>query len=36
VQDDRDDNEAVILDGGIYGRSTEAQAVGTGDEPACG
>jgi hypothetical protein len=36
VQDDRDDNEAVILDGGIYGRSAEAQAVGAGDEPACG
>jgi hypothetical protein len=28
VQDDRDDNEAVILDGGICGRA--------GDEPACG
>ncbi|KAL2267905.1 hypothetical protein VTJ83DRAFT_5182 [Remersonia thermophila] len=28
VQDDRNDNEAVILDGGIYG--------GAGDEPACG
>jgi hypothetical protein len=36
VQDDRDDNEAVILDGGVYGRNTEAQAAGAGDEPACG
>jgi hypothetical protein len=37
VQDDLDDNEAVILDGGVYGRTGEAQAGGgTGDEPACG
>lgn len=37
VQDDRDDNEAIILDGGLYGRTTEAHAGGaTGDEPACG
>ncbi|KAK3290524.1 uncharacterized protein B0H64DRAFT_350528 [Chaetomium fimeti] len=35
VQDDRDDNEAVILDGGVYGRNTEVQG-GAGDEPACG
>ncbi|KAK4139214.1 uncharacterized protein C8A04DRAFT_16068 [Dichotomopilus funicola] len=35
VQDDRDDNEAVILDGGVYGRGTEG-VVGAGDEPACG
>ncbi|EAQ88538.1 hypothetical protein CHGG_05157 [Chaetomium globosum CBS 148.51] len=35
VQDDRDDNEAVILDGGVYGKSTELQ-TGAGDEPACG
>ncbi|KHE79881.1 hypothetical protein GE21DRAFT_1337754 [Neurospora crassa] len=37
VQDDRDDNEAVILDGGIYGRSQEVamDAMGGGDdEPA--
>ncbi|KAK4118885.1 zf-C2HC5-domain-containing protein [Parathielavia appendiculata] len=37
VQDDLDDNEAVILDGGMYGRTTEAQTAGLGgDEPECG
>ncbi|AEO67306.1 e56f0870-dfc7-4306-999f-593f7f8c3289 [Thermothielavioides terrestris] len=36
VQDDLDDNEAVILDGGIYGKGTEAPAATAGDEPACG
>ncbi|KAL2127624.1 hypothetical protein VTI74DRAFT_10389 [Chaetomium olivicolor] len=37
VQDDLDDNEGVILDGGIYGRGTEAAAASAaGDEPACG
>lgn len=36
VQDDRDDNEAVILDGGIYGGNTQVEAARTGDEPACG
>ncbi|KAL2193913.1 hypothetical protein P885DRAFT_44108 [Corynascus similis CBS 632.67] len=36
VQDDQDDNEAVILDGGLYGRSADAQARATSDEPACG
>jgi hypothetical protein len=36
VQDDRDDNEAVILDGGVYGRSTEVQSGAAGDEPARG
>lgn len=40
VQDDRDDNEAVILDGGIYGGSSKdvrTDAMGGGDdEPACG
>jgi hypothetical protein len=37
VQDDLDDNEAVILDGGVYGRTAEAQAgEAAGDEPACG
>jgi hypothetical protein len=30
VQDDRDNNEEVILDGGIYGRG------GAGEEPECG
>jgi hypothetical protein len=30
VQDDLDDNEGVILDGGVYGHGT------TGDEPDCG
>lgn len=41
VQDDRDDNEAVILDGGIYGggrsQDVKTDAMGGGDdEPACG
>ncbi|KAK3306344.1 uncharacterized protein B0T15DRAFT_527006 [Chaetomium strumarium] len=36
VQDDLDDNEAVILDGGVYGRSTETQAGTASDEPGCG
>ncbi|KAK4096187.1 zf-C2HC5-domain-containing protein [Parathielavia hyrcaniae] len=37
VQDDLEDNEVVILDGGVYGRSTDAQTAGSvGDEPACG
>ncbi|KAI1340325.1 putative zinc finger motif, C2HC5-type-domain-containing protein [Xylariaceae sp. FL0016] len=33
VQDDLDNNEAVILDGGAYGRRNEAQNP---DEPECG
>lgn len=33
VQDDLDDNEHVILDGGVYGHSG---GQGNGDEPACG
>ncbi|KAK0621814.1 hypothetical protein B0T17DRAFT_591616 [Bombardia bombarda] len=38
VQDDLNDNEAVILDGGVYGGSGggEGKMVGGGDEPACG
>lgn len=40
VQDDRDDNEAVILDGGIYGGSSQEVKTDTmcggDDEPACG
>ncbi|KAI1079242.1 zf-C2HC5-domain-containing protein [Whalleya microplaca] len=38
VQDDSNDNEAVILDGGVYGgRSLTRQATNsTVDEPACG
>ncbi|KAK4234643.1 hypothetical protein C8A03DRAFT_47078 [Achaetomium macrosporum] len=36
VQDDLDDNEAIILDGGVYGRSTETQAGAASDEPGCG
>lgn len=38
VQDDLDDNEAVILDGGVYGgqQGADAGAVGAGDEPDCG
>lgn len=38
VQDDLDDNEAVILDGGVYG-GQQGQGTGTGsagDEPDCG
>ncbi|RDW80513.1 hypothetical protein BP5796_05211 [Coleophoma crateriformis] len=34
VQDDMDDNEAVILDGGVYGSGMNNGAFG--DEPACG
>lgn len=34
VQDDLDDNEAVILDGGVYGAATDRQEAGGGDEPA--
>ena len=34
VQDDLDNNEAVILDGGVYGGVTMDK--GAGDEPACG
>jgi hypothetical protein len=36
VQDDLDDNEAVILDGGVYGAQADPQTAGGGDEPACG
>ena len=37
VQDDLDDNAAVILDGGLYGQATSSDAVAAeGDEPACG
>ncbi|KAK3898825.1 hypothetical protein C8A05DRAFT_37572 [Staphylotrichum tortipilum] len=38
VQDDRDDNEGVILDGGVYGRGIAGVEAGgaAGDEPACG
>ncbi|KAK7721246.1 hypothetical protein SLS64_001542 [Diaporthe eres] len=36
VQDDLDDNEAIILDGGVYGGQQGASTGGTGDEPACG
>ena len=35
VQDDYDDNEEVILDGGIYGGKTSSGAL-DGDEPDCG
>ncbi|KAK3688687.1 hypothetical protein B0T22DRAFT_426617 [Podospora appendiculata] len=34
VQDNLDDNQAVILDGGVYGGGVDAK--GGGDEPACG
>ncbi|KAG0653096.1 Activating signal cointegrator 1 [Hyphodiscus hymeniophilus] len=34
VQDDFEDNEAVILDGGVYGGKTADSSAG--DEPACG
>ena len=38
VQDDLEDNEAVILDGGVYGNGlrTREPASFTGDEPGCG
>lgn len=36
VQDDLDDNEAVILDGGVYGGKEVAATNSTGDEPGCG
>ena len=36
VQDDMDNNEAVILDGGVYGGNSEVKAGTAGDEPACG
>ena len=38
VQDDLDDNEAVILDGGVYGNGLPTQDTtgSTGDEPGCG
>lgn len=36
VQDDLDDNEAVILDGGVYGGKDVAATGSTGDEPGCG
>ncbi|KUI68378.1 hypothetical protein VM1G_04361 [Cytospora mali] len=37
VQDDMADNEAVILDGGVYGGNESSAPTGSGgDEPACG
>ncbi|KAK2614205.1 hypothetical protein N8I77_001051 [Diaporthe amygdali] len=36
VQDDLEDNEAVILDGGVYGGQHGASTGRTGDEPDCG
>jgi hypothetical protein len=36
VQDDMDNNEGVILDGGLYGQNPGVQAGGAGDEPECG
>lgn len=36
VQDDFDDNEAVILDGGVYGGKDVAATGSTGDGPGCG
>ncbi|KAH8196813.1 hypothetical protein TruAng_009016 [Truncatella angustata] len=36
VQDDLDNNESVILDGGAYGGSGATERATTGDEPACG
>ncbi|KAF3767119.1 hypothetical protein M406DRAFT_288095 [Cryphonectria parasitica EP155] len=36
VQDDLNDNEAVILDGGIYGGKDVANTSSSGDEPARG
>jgi hypothetical protein len=34
VQDDLDDNEAVILDGGVYGAAADFQEAGGREEPA--
>ncbi|KAI2464251.1 zf-C2HC5-domain-containing protein [Annulohypoxylon bovei var. microspora] len=37
VQDDQDNNEAVILDGGAYGGKSSQEAITTAvDEPTCG
>ncbi|ROW13980.1 hypothetical protein VPNG_04095 [Cytospora leucostoma] len=36
VQDDMADNEAVILDGGVYGSQENAPTGSGGDEPGCG
>ncbi|ETS83427.1 hypothetical protein PFICI_05303 [Pestalotiopsis fici W106-1] len=36
VQDDLDNNEGVILDGGAYGGPSANEQATTGDEPACG
>ncbi|PKS06012.1 hypothetical protein jhhlp_007846 [Lomentospora prolificans] len=36
VQDDMDNNEGIILDGGVYGHSSSDAVVAEGDEPACG
>ncbi|KAL1910039.1 hypothetical protein Sste5344_004228 [Sporothrix stenoceras] len=36
VQDDLDNNEAVILDGGIYGAGVPKSTLPAGDEPECG
>lgn len=36
VQDDDDDNEKVILDGGVYGQHTGPTTPHDADEPACG
>ncbi|POS74863.1 hypothetical protein DHEL01_v206739 [Diaporthe helianthi] len=36
VQDDLDDNEAIILDGGVYGGQQGAKTGTAGDEPDCG
>lgn len=35
VQDDNDDNEAMILDGGVYGGNDDERTLGS-EEPACG
>lgn len=36
VQDDLDNNEAMILDGGIYGAGAPKATMAVGDEPECG
>lgn len=36
VQDDLENNEAVILDGGIYGAGVPKSTLPVGDEPECG
>lgn len=36
VQDDRDNNESIILDGGMYGKASVIESAPARGEPACG